>query len=117
MAFNYAVYVAVSKIPFGRVTNYGHIAHLIERPQNSRRVGAALKNLNTSVTALRQNGASLPEIPWWRVVQSLGSIALRDGEHEQLRKLQEEGVEVHDMRVSMSEFGWFPEEIDLDEIQ
>ncbi|GAA5918554.1 hypothetical protein JCM8208_004046, partial [Rhodotorula glutinis] len=43
--FNQAVYDCVRRIPEGKVTSYGRIAHLIGHPRHSRMVGAALKAL------------------------------------------------------------------------
>ncbi|QBM89595.1 methylated-DNA-protein-cysteine methyltransferase related protein [Metschnikowia aff. pulcherrima] len=112
-AFHYAVYAAVSQIPYGRVTNYGHIAYLIGRPQNSRRVGLALKNYLAVNAFLRHENAAFDNLPWWRVISSTGLIAKRDGgEHEQKRRLVAENVVVNGMTVSWADYGWFPDEID-----
>lgn len=113
-AFHFAVFSAVTKIPPGKVTSYGHIAYLIGRPQNSRHVGSSLKNLLFLRNVLNSEGASLGEIPWWRVINSAGVISPREyGEYEQASKLRQEGVVVLERhRINLEEFGWFPDEID-----
>lgn len=110
-AFHLAVYSAVLQIPYGKVCSYGHIAYLISRPQNSRLVGYSLKH---SHHILPQLDTTIPNLPWWRVVQSLGNIANRDGDDRQASLLRQEGVVVERMKVDLDEFGWFPSEIDLD---
>lgn len=99
----------------------GHIAKLIEAPQNSRQVGAALKYLRNAVlTALtateevhedpdphnnpadqddKANGLLLfnnETVPWWRVISSDGKIAFRarGGMDLQGERLAAEGIEV-----------------------
>ncbi|RKP28380.1 DNA binding methylated-DNA--cysteine S-methyltransferase [Metschnikowia bicuspidata] len=108
-AFHIAVYTAVSRIPYGSVTSYGHIAELIGRPQNPRQVGLSLKHSFQLLELLRQDNIELLELPWWRVVSSSGLIAKRDDEYEQKRLLEAEGVEVTGMKILLNEYGWFPE--------
>lgn len=112
-AFHFAVYDAVGHIPPGRVTSYGHIAYLIGRPQNSRQVGSSLKYLSHFREMLNQEGASLGEVPWWRVINSAGFISVREnGEFEQASLLRQEGVLVLEKhRVNTDEYGWFPDDI------
>lgn len=114
-AFHIAVYSTVSKIPYGSVTSYGHIAELIGKPQNPRQVGSSLKHCSQVLMLLQQDDIEFPNLPWWRVISSSGLIAKRDlGEYEQKRLLQAEGVEVIGMKISLSEYGWFPEELEED---
>lgn len=109
-SFHYAVYSVVGQIPYGKVTSYGHIAYLIGRPQNARRVGSSLKHCEYIVSRLNEEDADISDLPWWRVIQSLGAIAIRDsGEFEQAKRLQEEGVEVSGLKVNMTDYGWFPD--------
>lgn len=112
-AFHYAVYSVVSQIPHGKVTSYGHIAYLIGRPSNARQVGSSLKHCEYIVSRLNEENAGISNLPWWRVILSLGSIAQREsGEYEQARRLREEGVEVNGMKVAMDEHGWFPDDVE-----
>ncbi len=51
------------------------------------------------------------QVPWFRVIRTNGQIAFPvDSEkyEEQKGKLQEEGVEVFNGKVSMSQFRWNP---------
>ncbi|KAF8800735.1 MGMT family protein [Phlegmacium glaucopus] len=106
--FHAAVYDHVRRIPTCRVTSYGHIAKLIGMPSYSRHVGQALKLLPPNTN---------PPIPWHRVIGASGTISSRGpgttGAQRQRDALQAEGVEVTtgrtgEMRVNLSEFGWFP---------
>jgi methylated-DNA-protein-cysteine methyltransferase-like protein len=92
------IFAAVRKIPRGRVCTYGGIATLAGLPGRARLVGYALHRLpaNTSV-------------PWHRVVNAAGRIALseRSGSAttQQLRLISE-GVVVSAGRISLRRFGW-----------
>lgn len=90
----------------------GHIAKLIGMPRHSRHVGQALKFLGDAT------------VPWQRVIGASGAISSRgpgtDGAQQQAQALQAEGVDVQLTRggqytVSFAEYGWFPENIELDE--
>ncbi|CAR65920.1 DEHA2G06204p [Debaryomyces hansenii CBS767] len=120
--FYHSVYALIGKIPYGKVTSYGHIAYLLNRPQNSRLVGSSLKHLKFIAESL--NREANPEdiiepesVPWWRVISSAGKISPRgnsDNESRQARFLREEGVEVSNAyRIDLEKYGWFPDEVDF----
>lgn len=91
------IYRAVAAIPPGRVAAYGQIAARAGLPGRARLVGRALRETPASWT-----------LPWHRVVHANGSLALAAGSRawrEQCRRLQAEGIVVHNGRVSMAEFG------------
>lgn len=111
-AFHLAVYSAVLKIPEAKVCTYGHIAHLILSPQNARLVGYSLKHYDAIRSKLSEDNIFLGDLPWWRVLQSLGNIAIRNGDARQADLLRNEGVVVTGMKVDLAEYGWFPDEID-----
>jgi methylated-DNA-protein-cysteine methyltransferase-like protein len=81
------VYEVVTRVPPGRVTTYGDVAAFLGLRSVARKVGHAL--------------AALPnerrDVPWFRVVNSKGSIA-RDPStgagREQAVRLRAEGVDV-----------------------
>jgi len=83
------VYAIVQRIPYGKVTSYGHIAFLIGNPRAAREVGRAMSRC--------------PEhLPWQRVVKMDGTIA--GGAHAEIRRmlLESEGVTfLSDGRVDM----------------
>jgi len=90
----------------------GHIAKLIGMPNHSRHVGQALKFLGDDT------------VPWQRVIGASGTISSRgpgtDGAQRQAQALRGEGVDVQLSRggqytISLVEYGWFPEDIELDE--
>lgn len=111
-AFNASVYSTCQLVPYGKVTTYGHIARLINCPNNSRRVGKALKELPMPTEA---NELSLPyhnlNTPWQRVVGYGGIITNHRGSVRQAQKLRDEGVNVDLLhaKIDLRTFGWFPE--------
>src|SRR4051812_23166747 len=64
---NYArIYEAVARIPRGRVATYGQIAALAGLPGHARQVGYALHRTPDGLA-----------VPWQRVLNAKGEIALR----------------------------------------
>ncbi|KAJ6786498.1 hypothetical protein PWT90_10627 [Aphanocladium album] len=118
-AFFHAVYSAISEIPSGRVTSYGHIAALIGTPQRPRQVGVCLKHL-TDDPAAQWNHET---VPWQRVVNARGVISPRNhptAVRTQAELLREEGVEVSrgglgELSVDLAEYGWFPDVLPSEE--
>ncbi|TLS24080.1 hypothetical protein PpBr36_08307 [Pyricularia pennisetigena] len=120
-AFFYAVYSAVQEIPPGKVTTYGHIAHLIkakplltpESAQRPRQVGVCLKHLSEDDNAVHNHN----NVPWQRVINAKGIISPRSapsGSQNQAAALRAEGVTVTtgalgELMVDFKEYGWFPE--------
>ncbi len=86
----------IAAIPEGRVASYGQVATLAGSPNGARQVVRVLHNQS------RKHG-----LPWHRVVNARGDIALKDplGAEEQRLRLEAEGVEVSpEGRVSRSCF-------------
>lgn len=93
-------YDVVRRIPPGRVTTYGGVAHAAGLPGRARQVGYAL--------------AALPDehdVPWHRVVNAKGEVSERRGgsAFEQIQRvlLEGEGV-VFDVRgrIDLTVHGW-----------
>ena len=97
-----SVYQALMLIPRGKVVTYGQIARAIGAPRMARQVGYALH-------ANPKPGI----IPCHRVVNKEGKLAgafAFGGLQAQQKLLEEEGVEVVNGAVDLSEFGYtFPE--------
>lgn len=95
-SFYNRVYLAVSKIPYGRVATYGQIAMMAGNGNASRAVGNALhKNPLPGV------------IPCHRVVNGKGCLSgsfAFGGSDAQKNLLEAEGVEVEDGRVDLSKY-------------
>lgn len=81
--FFHQVYDLVSQIPPGKVATYGQIALLLGHPQAARTVGWALHTLPAKTN-----------VPWQRVINAAGRISIPEPPeaHEQLVRLQEEGI-------------------------
>lgn len=93
-------YDVVRRIPAGRVTTYGTVATLADRPGRARQVGYAMAALDAEA-----------EVPWHRVINARGEISRRSGgsvgEKVQRALLEDEGVRFDDGgRVDLERFGW-----------
>lgn len=73
----------IRKIPRGKVATYGQIAALAGSPLGARQVVRIL-----------HSSSSKDRLPWHRVINRKGQIALRPGEGYEMQKalLQKEGV-------------------------
>lgn len=102
--FSKNVYLAVQKIPRGKVTNYGCIAFMAGKPRAARGVGFVLHRNPDPVRT-----------PCHRVVFKDGSLCagyVFGGPDVQRRLLEEEGVAfLPDGRVDMEQCGWFGDEM------
>lgn len=78
----------------GEVVSYGDIAEDAGYPKQSRLVGRLL------------SGNDDPDLPWWRVVNSVGRL-VPGNEREQAARLRAEGVQVRDGRVRGAVTGRF----------
>ena len=77
----------------GEVVTYGDIAEDAGYPKLSRLVGRILATTDE-------------EVPWWRVVNSVGRL-VPGHEREQSSILRSEGVQVREGRVRQAHFGRF----------
>ena len=77
----------------GEVVTYGDIAEDAGYPKLARLVGRILATTDE-------------EVPWWRVVNSVGRL-VPGHEREQAAQLRSEGVKVTDRRVRRARYGRF----------
>ena len=103
-AFTERVIEAVRAIPAGRVATYGRIAALAGTPRAARQVARVLHSCS------RAEG-----LPWHRVVDRMGRVALgaHQGGAEQRRLLEGEGVafDIHpggEDRIDLTRYLWRP---------
>jgi methylated-DNA-protein-cysteine methyltransferase-like protein len=92
-----AIWNIVRTIPRGRVASYGQVARLAGLPRHARMVGAALGE------------AGALKLPWHRVVNAQGRIALPPnsaGFREQRKRLRDEGVSVLKGKIDLKVYGW-----------
>ncbi|MCA9734645.1 MAG: MGMT family protein [Deferribacteres bacterium] len=89
----------IYRIPAGKVATYGQIAAFAGFPGRARHVGWILNQTNA------------PNLPWFRVINSKGSISLPHNGKYELQKvlLQEEGI-IFDEKdfINLKIFGWKP---------
>ena len=92
------IWQIVHQIPLGKVASYGQIAKLAGLPGYGRYVGYTMKTLPTST-----------KLPWYRVVNSQGSISFKKGTKQYLLQkslLEKEGIVFIKGKFPMSKFGW-----------
>ncbi len=100
--FDNRVYAMVRRIPFGQLATYGQVAELIGAYGCARQVGWALRRL------------PLPSaVPWQRVVNAQGRIAMSPGREGsdwmQRELLLAEGIAVApDGRLPLARHRWRP---------
>ena len=99
--FYIQVYDTVQKIPKGKVTTYGAIAYILEKPRASRAVGYALNHLDKT---------KLSKIPWHRVINAKGQISFKgDVFRAKLQKellLKEKIIFNQDQTIDLLKYGW-----------
>jgi len=91
---------AIKAIPKGKVSSYRDVALAAGLPNGARQVVRVLHSLSEKF-----------DLPWYRVIRSNGSIALKEGEGKelQIQLLRAEGVEVtSDGFVDMGRFKTCP---------
>ncbi|RXI96387.1 MGMT family protein [Anaerobacillus alkaliphilus] len=98
--FTKQVIEIIQIIPKSKVMTYGQIARLAGSPRAARQVVRVLHSMSKKYN-----------LPWHRVVNAKGEIAIKDDEsyHEQLMSLEYEGIEVgiHG-KVDLSKYQWLP---------
>jgi methylated-DNA-protein-cysteine methyltransferase related protein len=94
------IWSSVEKIPPGKVSTYGDIADISGFVGEARLVGYALHALPRG-----------SDVPWHRVINRHGRIALPAGHgHRELQKrlLEKEGVLFRGEKVELETFRWGP---------
>jgi methylated-DNA-protein-cysteine methyltransferase-like protein len=99
--FTLQVVGIIKSIPEGYVMTYGQIAELAGSPRGARQVVRILHALTQTY-----------ELPWHRVINAKGEIAIKDDEARFVQKydLQKEGVVVDDNGcVELERFRFIPD--------
>ncbi|MED4202942.1 MGMT family protein [Neobacillus mesonae] len=91
----------IRSIPAGKVMTYGQIAKLAGSPRAARQVVRILHSMSRAY-----------KLPWHRVVNAKGAIAIQDDEsyNEQWMSLEAEGVQVglHGV-IDLKKYLWEPD--------
>jgi methylated-DNA-protein-cysteine methyltransferase related protein len=88
----------IRNIPKGKVMTYGQIAELAGSPRAARQVARILHSMSKK-----------HRLPWHRVINAKGQIALQDDEsyNEQKLNLEIEGVEVNQNgTINLAKYQW-----------
>lgn len=93
------IWQVIHAIPVGRVCSYGTVARLAGLANGARQTAWALRYLPGDT-----------RIPWHRVINSQGRIAMPEGSRgyrEQRRRLEAEGVTFSDTgRIASRDYWW-----------
>lgn len=117
LAYRAAVWLIVKQVPYGQVTTYGQIASMIPVPPGvdpevyrriaPRWVGEAM---TTAYSEDQIDGTHTEGVPWQRVINSQGGIAMRKGGSGYTRQrelLIAEGIAFDSRdRVDFNTVGW-----------
>ncbi|MGM0897803.1 MAG: MGMT family protein [Bacillota bacterium] len=91
----------MKNIPEGKVMSYGQVARMAGSPRGARQVARILHSMSEKES-----------IPWHRVINAKGEIAIRDeeGRYTQKLLLEEEGVYIEDDgKVSLERYQYIQE--------
>ncbi|WP_010283480.1 MGMT family protein [Bacillus timonensis] len=90
----------IKQIPPGKVMTYGQIARLAGSPRGARQVVRVLHSMSKKYN-----------LPWYRVINSKGEIAILDEETHaaQVIFLENEGVEVKNHSIDLKNYQFYPE--------
>lgn len=90
----------IRSIPAGKVMTYGQIARLAGSPRAARQVVRVLHSMSKK-----------HRLPWHRVINAKGQIALQEDEayNEQVLSLEAEGVEIGlGGTIDLEKYQWMP---------
>jgi len=88
----------LKRVPPGHVVTYGQVAAAAGSPRAARQVVRILHSMSAAY-----------DLPWHRVVNAQGAIAVRDGESRYVQRadLEQEGVSVDDRDcVDLTRYGY-----------
>ncbi|MBA3562486.1 MAG: MGMT family protein [Gammaproteobacteria bacterium] len=92
------IWKVIAQIPRGRVSTYGRVAERAGFPRGARLTAQALRAVPKNL-----------QLPWHRVLNAQGRIAIPDGSPSRMRQrelLEREGVTFVGGRVNLERFGW-----------
>jgi len=98
--FSESVIRIIQQIPPGQVMTYGQIAKLAGSPRGARQVVRILHSMSKKYN-----------LPWFRVINSKGEIAITDEETRaaQVIFLEDEGIEVVNGIINLKKYQYHPE--------
>lgn len=107
--FNETVWHIVKQVPFGKVSTYGQIASMIPAHRDS--IDEEHRKLAPYWVGQAMNRArEIDAIPWQRIINGQGKIAMPTGSQgatEQRQRLLTEGLEFDAQeRIDLGTFGW-----------
>lgn len=104
--FTSRVIAIIKEIPVGHVMTYGQIAKLAGSARGARQVVRILHSMS-----------KMYELPWHRVINAKGEIAIQDDEFrfKQKEYLQDEGVIADENGlIDLEKYRYWPNSVELD---
>ena len=96
--FTESVLDIIKAIPSGKVMTYGQIAAYADHPRGARQVSRILHSMS-----MKHN------LPWWRVINSKGSISLTgESGYTQGELLSQEGIDVINKKIDLKKHLYRP---------
>lgn len=96
--FTESVLDIIKAIPSGKVMTYGQIAAYADHPRGARQVSRILHSMS-----MKHN------LPWWRVINSKGSISLTgESGYIQGELLSQEGINVINKKIDLKKHLYRP---------
>lgn len=92
----------IKNIPEGKIMTYGQIAALAGRPRHARQVVRVLHTMSNKY-----------QLPWHRVINAKGELAIKDDELFTVQKysLESEGIIVqNNKKVNLAKYRYHPDE-------
>ena len=96
--FTQTVLNIIASIPNGKVMTYGQIAAYADNPRGARQVSRILHSMSEK-----------HNLPWWRVINSKGSISLTgEAGYIQGELLIQEGIQVVNKKIDLEKHLFTP---------
>lgn len=95
----------IKNIPEGKIMTYGQIARLAGNSKGARQVVRILHSMSKKY-----------QLPWHRVINAKGEIAITDDESHflQIAELKMEGIEFDSSnKINLEKYRYLPEELEM----
>ncbi|PLT36044.1 MGMT family protein [Bacillus sp. V5-8f] len=96
----------IQSVPEGKVMTYGQVARLAGSPRGARQIVRILHSMSDKYS-----------LPWHRIVNSKGQVAIKDNESNALQKflLEKEGIEIKAGHIDLVLYQFNPGGFYMDE--
>lgn len=105
--FTARVMEIIQSVPEGKVMTYGQVAKLAGSPRGARQVVRILHSMSAKY-----------KLPWHRIINAKGEIAVKDYESQSMQKmfLEGEGIEIEKgNRINLDKYQFHPDRFYMEE--